>query len=172
LKRFLTLILVLTVSLLSGCGSKENENNAETSQVKEEQKSEETASTADAVEPNQAHKEIEFKSINWIMGAPDPEPTAGIWVYNKDKHPSSLDNQDWDHEDMLYVQASKKYKHQQITIKKLQVIENDVIKIIVSWEKDIGRELPPRDYVTVETGALDGKKFIVEDMDGQKVDIK
>ncbi|WP_139179518.1 hypothetical protein [Lihuaxuella thermophila] len=166
MKRFLILFVVLIAALLgAGCGS--DEKNADTGKKPEEKKSE---AAAEAVAPNQTFKEIEFTNINWIMGAPDPEPTGGIWLWNKDRHPAGLDDQDWDHEDMLYVQASKKYQHQNINIEKLQVIDQDVVKIVVSWEKDIGREAPARDWVSVETGALDGKKFIVEDMEGKKVE--
>ncbi len=168
MKRFLILLFAFSFVLLSvGCG---NEKNADTEKEKEEKAAEETAG---AVEPDQSYQEIEFERINWILGAPGTESTGGIWLYTKEKHPADLDDQDWDHKDMLYIQASRNdYEHKDFFIKKIQVISDDVIKIIVGWEKDIGREAPPRDWAQVETGLLQGKKFIVEDSAGEKVKLK
>ena len=78
MKRF-ALLLTLSVLLVfsSGCGllvaDKEGEKEKKT---KEEE--------IDAVEPSETFKEVEFKHINWFMGAPDPEEHGGIWLYNKE----------------------------------------------------------------------------------------
>jgi hypothetical protein len=168
LKRFLTLFLILAVMLVSaGCGVLADKMSGnEEKQQNKEKKSEDV----EAVSPNKTYKEISFQRINWIMGAPDPESSGGIWVYNKDKHPAGLDDQDWDHEDMLYVQASSPtYDDKDITIEKLQVIQDDIVKIVVSMEDSTDTETPARDWASVETGELDGKKFIVETTDGKRV---
>jgi len=172
LKRVLLLLLAFSFALMSvGCGMLEK--MADAGKGKGDQASEESSEeAAEAIEPNKSYKELEFERINWIGGAPPVEQEGGIWVYTKDKHPAGFGNQDWDHEDVLYIQASREYEHQDIVIRKLQVISDDVVKIVVDWEKDIGREAPPRDWATVETGALDGKKFVVEDTSGEKVKLK
>lgn len=152
-----------------GCGMIEKIVDAE--KGKGEKASEESSEeAAEAIAPNESFKEIEFQRINWIGGAPPVEQQSGIWVYTKEKHPAGLSDQDWDHEDILYIQASSsEYEHWDFSITKLQVISDDVVKIVVAWEKDIGRDAPPRDWAKVETGVLDGKKFIVEDTKGKKV---
>jgi hypothetical protein len=172
LKRFLLLLLVFSFAFMStGCGMIEKVVDA--GKEKGEKAAEESGEdTAEAIEPNESYKELEFNRINWIGGAPSVEQEGGIWVYTKDKHPAGLGNQDWDHEDILYIQASSDYEHQDIVIRKLQVISDDVVKIVVDWEKDIGRDAPPRDWAKVETGLLQGKKFIVEDTSGEKVKFK
>lgn len=172
MKRFLILLFALSFVLMStGCGMIEKVVLGK--QQGEEKASEESSEeAAEAIEPNESFKEIEFQRINWIGGAPAVEQTGGIWVYTKDKHPAGFGNQDWDHEDVLYIQASSDYEHQDIVIRKMQVISDYVVKIIVAWEKDIGRDAPPRDWAKVEKGELDGKKFIVEDTSGEKVKLK
>ena len=170
MKRVLLLLLVFSFALMSaGCGMLEKMVDA--GKGKGDKASEESSeAAAEAIEPNEAFKEIEFQRINWIGGAPAVEQQSGIWVYTKDKHPADLGDQDWDHEDILYVQASgSEYEHWDFNITKLQVISDDVVKIVVAWEKDIGRDEPPRDWAKVEKGVLDGKKFIVEDTRGKKV---
>ncbi len=169
MKRFLLLLLVFSFAFMSaGCGMIEKVVDA--GKEKGDKAAEESGEdAAEAIEPNESFKEIEFQRINWIGGAPAVEQKSGIWVYTKDKHPADLGDQDWDHEDILYIQASSDYEHQDIIIRKLQVISDDVVKIVVDWEKDIGRDAPPRDWAKVETGVLDGKKFIVEDTEGKKV---
>lgn len=172
MKRLSLWILLFSVMVLgTGCSLIASFADEEAKETKKEEKQQENKEE-EAVAPNQTFKEIPFQRINWIMGTPDVEPQAGIWVYTRDKHPADLDDQDWDHEDMLYVQASSKYKDQDIEIRKLQVISKDVVKVVVALTKDIGRDAPPRDWATVEVGALDGKKFIVETLDGKKVDIQ
>ena len=139
----------------------------------EEKASEESSEeAAEAIEPNESFKELSSNASIGLAEHPPSNRKGGIWVYTKDKHPAGFGNQDWDHEDVLYIQASSDYEHQDIVIRKMQVISDDVVKIVVDWEKDIGRDAPPRDWAKVEKGELDGKKFIVEDTSGEKVKLK
>jgi len=167
LKSFRILLTILAFTLiLTGCGDASGDEK--------EKEKEEKKEDLGAVEPSKTYKEIEFTDINWIMGEPASESEPGVYIYNKEKHPSSLSDQDWDHSDMLYVQANPdKYKGKSLSISKLQVIQKDVVKIVVSLnQKSNSDGDPPETWVEIEAGALDGKKFIVETKDGERVKLK
>ncbi|EGK11020.1 hypothetical protein ACFQ49_06480 [Kroppenstedtia eburnea] len=165
MKRF-ALLLTLSVLLVfsSGCGLLVADKGEKEKKTKEEE--------IDAVEPSETFEEVEFKHINWFMGAPDPEEHGGIWLYNKEKHPGELDNNSWESNDMLLVQASSpKYDKYSLKVKKLQVIKSDVVKIVVKLEED-NNDKPAHEYISLKRGDLDGKKFVVETTDGKPVETK
>lgn len=175
MKRFaLLLILSLLLVFSSGCGMLVADKGKDGSEkAEEEEKEKKKEEESDAVEAGETFEEISFQPINWIGSDPDPESHGGIWVYNKEKHPGSMDNNDWwDTEDMLLVQASSpEYDKYSLEVKKLQLMDSGVVKIVVELEDDYNDE-PAHEYVSVRRGELDGKKFIVETTDGKRVETK
>ncbi|SDX03631.1 hypothetical protein SAMN05444487_10949 [Marininema mesophilum] len=173
MKRLSVLVLIFTLCLIgTGCAELEKDLNKELdAKSKKDKQDKKKESDSEAVAPNETFKEVSFQRINWISNAPNPEPNPGIWLYNSDKHPAGLDDQDWVNNDLLYVQVrdTPDYEDKNIIIEKLQVTGDDIVKIIVSWEDDYGRENPPREWATVDTGSLDGKKFVVQDTNGSKL---
>ncbi|RKJ48560.1 hypothetical protein D7X33_33400, partial [Butyricicoccus sp. 1XD8-22] len=103
------------------------------------------------------------------------QPNGGIWVYTAETIPSGFDDTvDWETKDLLLVQVNDpKYVDHEMEFKALQILEDDVVKIIVSLEPDeysSNKEVARR-YASVEKGQLEGKKFIVETVEGDKVDV-
>lgn len=172
MKRFaLLLILSLLLAFSTGCGILVADKEKDGKEKEEKEQKEEEKS--DAVEPGETFEEVSFRHINWMIGgAPDPEGHGGIWLYNKEKHPGSLENNSWETKDMLLVQASSpEYDKYSLEVKKLQLIESDVVKIVVKLEEDSDDE-PAHEYISLNRGDLDGKKFIVESTDGKRVETK
>ncbi|MGF7087627.1 hypothetical protein JOD24_001463 [Kroppenstedtia sanguinis] len=165
MKRF-AILLVFSVLWVfsSGCGLLVDDKEEKEKKPKEEK--------VDAVEPSETFEEVEFQHINWFMGAPDPEEHGGIWLYNEEKHPGELDNNSWESNDMLLVQASSpKYDKYSLKVKKLQVVKPDVVKIVVKLEEE-DDDKPAHEYISLKKGDLDDKKFVVETTDGKPVETK
>jgi hypothetical protein len=186
LKKLIILVsFALMSSLLSGCGqllsavsnppkdSKASENTSDTKGQDGQNQEDVEGATA----PQETYQEIKFQPINWINGAPDPQPTPGVWVYTKEKHPGNLeDSFTWDEEDVLLVQiGNPEYEGYEMTPTNLQIIKPDVVRVVVKLEKDefqTEEKEPARVYMTVKRGSLDGKKFIVVDQNGKKLQTK
>ncbi|OYD07494.1 hypothetical protein [Paludifilum halophilum] len=166
------------IFLLTGCAAlmsdegKDEEKKGE--EAKAEEKKEENEEIEGAQAANETFEEIEFQPINWIMGAPDRQPKGGFWVYTKEKHPGNIsDSFDWDQNDVLLVQISdKKHYGKKLVPKALQVLDDDVVKVVVKLDEDGSEGKAPRRYIKVDKGALDGKKFIVETQDGERLTAK
>lgn len=156
--------------------TKENETEENSDNNNEE--SEESYNEADlieAVETGPVYPEVDFQNINWFFGSPDRQPNGGIWVYTAETIPSGFDDTvDWETKDLLLVQVNDpKYVDHEMEFKALQILEDDVVKIVVSLEPDefsSNKEVARR-YASVEKGQLEGKKFIVETVESDKVDV-
>lgn len=154
------------------------ENNTEESSDKNNKESEESYNESDlieAVETGPVYPEVDFQNINWFFGSPSRQPNGGIWVYTAETIPSGFDDTvDWETKDLLLVQVNDpKYVDHEMEFKALQILEDDVVKIVVNLEPDeysSNKEVARR-YASVEKGQLEGKKFIVETVEGDKVDV-
>lgn len=190
--KYLLSILSLTLLVLSGCSSDESEVQSEevdqtdvetNEQEKETNKSSEKDEEAsydeneliEAVETEQVYPEVSFQNINWFFGSPDRQPNGGIWVYTSETIPSGYeDTIDWESNDMLLVQVNDaQYIDHEMEIKALQILDDNVVKIVVTIEPDeySSNKEPTRRYASVEKGQLEGKKFLVETVEGDKVDV-
>lgn len=190
--KYLLSILSLTLLVLSGCSSDEpevqseevdqtdvetNEQEKETnkSSEKDEEASYDENELIEAVETEQVYPEVSFQNINWFFGSPDRQPNGGIWVYTSETIPSGYeDTIDWESNDMLLVQVNDaQYIDHEMEIKALQILDDNVVKIVVTIEPDeySSNKEPTRRYASVEKGQLEGKKFLVETVEGDKVDV-
>nr|WP_106781049.1 hypothetical protein [Lysinibacillus timonensis] len=160
-----------TVEAENNKDNKENDENTET----EDEQSIDDSDLIEAVETAPVYPEVSFQNINWFFGSPDRQPTGGIWVYTSETIPSGFDNTvDWETEDLLLVQINDpKYVDHDMEYKALQVIDDNVVKIVVSLEADESStdKEPARRYASVEKGELVGKKFLVETVEGDKIDV-
>ncbi len=153
--------------------SKEKDNESASSE--NEKESYDESDLVEAVETAPVYPEISLQNINWFYGSPDRQPNGGIWVYTSETIPSGYENTvDWESKDLLLVQVNDpQYIDHEMKIKALQVIEDDVVKIVVSIEPDkysTDKEVARR-YASVDKGQLEGKKFLVETVEGEKVDV-
>ncbi len=190
--KYLLSIFSLTLLVLSGCSSDEpevqseevdqtdvetNEQEKETnkSSEKDEEASYDENELIEAVETEQVYPEVSFQNINWFFGSPDRQPNGGIWVYTSETIPSGYeDTIDWESNDMLLVQVNDaQYIDHEMEIKALQILDDNVVKIVVTIEPDeySSNKEPTRRYASVEKGQLEGKKFLVETVEGDKVDV-
>lgn len=150
------------------------ENNPEGSSEKEEEEYDE-ADLVEAVETSPVYPEVTFQNINWFWGSPDRQPTGGIWVYTSETIPSGYETTvDWETKDLLLVQINDpKYIGHSMEFKALQKVDDDVVKIVVGLKPDdtkTDKEVARR-YASVDKGELEGKKFLVETVEGDKVNV-
>lgn len=144
------------------------ENESEKEQKKEEQKeAEETEANEGSgiYAAEETFEEIAFQNVNWFYGSPERQPKGGIWLFNAEKHAGELaETFEWEKEDVLLVQVNDPaYINHEMTIKRLQLIDDKTIKIVVSLvEEETEGDKVPRRYVTVEKDALTGKNFLLE----------
>lgn len=144
------------------------ENKSEKEQKIEEQKeAEETEAKEESgvYAAEETFEEIAFQNVNWFFGSPERQPKGGIWVFNAEKHAGELaETFEWEKEDVLLVQVNDPaYINHEMTIKRLQLIDDKTIKIVVSLvEEETEGDKVPRRYVTVEKDALTGKNFLLE----------
>ncbi|MBS4189624.1 hypothetical protein KHA94_05285 [Bacillus sp. FJAT-49705] len=146
-------------------GEKDQEDTNKNKENESENKKQEEEKT-EAYEPEETFEEIAFQNVDWFFGSPKLQPKGGIWVYNAEKHPGEIEETfEWETEDVLLVQINDpNYKNHKLTIKGLQNVDNETVKIVASFkalENDEGKT--PRRYITIEKSSLDGKKFVIED---------
>ncbi len=151
-----------------------NKENKESSKENDEE-SYDDSDLIEAVETSPVYPEITFQNINWFWGSPDRQPTGGIWVYTSETIPSGYESTvDWETKDLLLVQVNDpKYIDHSMDFKALQKIDDDIVKIVVSLKQDdtkTDKEVARR-YASVDKGELEGKKFLVETVEGDKVDV-
>ncbi|MFC4076378.1 hypothetical protein [Salinithrix halophila] len=179
-KWFLFVFIALMMMILAGCSlllsqadKKSGNQEVQSEEKKDTGKSKEDDGVEGAQSVNESYEEIPFQAVNWIGGSPDRQARGGIWVYTKEKHPGNIDDSfDWDNEDVLLVQVSdKEYEGYEMNPKGLQFLDNDVIRVVVQLKKDdlSSKDEAPRRYIKVEKGSLDGKKFIVETEEGDRL---
>ncbi|MGP4108987.1 hypothetical protein [Virgibacillus sp. L01] len=195
-RKLVTLLMMsmLLILLLAACGSdeeasgsndKDKDNSTEQEAEKdnsdkekddkaEEEKADEE--TEGAVAPQSSSEEISFRQVSWMMGSPDRRPNAGVWYYTANDHPSKYDDTfKWEKEDILLWQISnKEYQGYDADTELLVKMDNDVIKIVVGLEKDDdpSDKKMPRNFLKVDKGALEGKSFIIETVDGEELSLK
>lgn len=154
---------------------KETDISSEKNQEESKDESYDESELIEAVETEQVYPEIPFQNINWFFGSPDRQPNGGIWVYTSETIPSGYeDTIDWELNDLLLVQVNDpKYIDHELEIKALQILDDNVVKIVVSIEPDeySTDKKAARRYASVEKGQLQGKKFLVETVEGEKVDV-
>ncbi|SFS64759.1 hypothetical protein [Marininema halotolerans] len=155
----------------SGTNSESNANNQGASADKSD----------DATAPNGAQsakssgEQIWFDKDQPLSSVPRMS-TGGIWYYTQDQHPGNIDDEyEWDEVDVLHIQISDKeylgYKMEPIGI---EMIGGNTAKVIIKLEEDksdyeTDEEEAPRLYVKVKQGALEGKQFIIQTEDGEKL---
>ncbi|SOC43114.1 hypothetical protein [Ureibacillus acetophenoni] len=145
------------------------------SEEKEEEEAYDDSDLVEAVETSPVYPEVNFQNINWFWGSPDRQSTGGIWVYTSETIPSGYESTvDWETKDLLLVQINDpKYIDHSMEFKALQKIDDDVVKIVVSLKPDdtkTDKEVARR-YASVDKDELVGKKFLVETVEGDKVDV-
>ncbi|ALX49664.1 hypothetical protein [Lentibacillus amyloliquefaciens] len=151
----------------------DKEDGSEEAQSSESGSSDED--TSGAVKPQSASESISFEQVSWLGGVPDRQPEAGVWYYNQNDHPEKYaDTFNWEEEDILLWQiGDEKYKGYDADTGKLEIMDDDVIKIVVELEADeTDDERAPRNYLKVPKGELEGKSFIVETVDGEQLSIQ
>lgn len=95
-----------------------------------------------------------------------------IWIYTKENHPKKFDSTfTWGKNDVLLVQINdSKYKGYSLIPKKLQVVNEGTVQIVVALEKEAGNEQQfPRRFMEVEKNVLANKKFVVVTENGENV---
>ncbi|HLR61903.1 MAG TPA: hypothetical protein VK097_05610 [Lentibacillus sp.] len=150
-----------------------DEDSSEGSQSSDGSSSEED--TSGAVKPESASETISFDQVSWVGGVPDRQPEPGVWYYTQNDHPEKYaDTFDWGKEDVLLWQiGDEKYKGYDADTGKLEIMDDDVIKIVVELEEDDSDdERAPRNYLKVPKGELEGKSFIVETVDGEQLSVE
>lgn len=194
----LLIVSVLSILLLAACGSEEEasgdsdkEKNTSSGEKTEQDSKKDTSDnekaesteeekadeeTEGAVAPQASSEEISFRQVSWMMGSPDRRPNAGVWYYTANDHPSKYDDTfEWEKEDILLWQISdEKYQGYDPDTELLVKMDNDVIKIVVGLEEDDdpSDEEMPRNFLKVDKGALEGKSFIIETVDGEELSLK
>ncbi|SOC13350.1 hypothetical protein SAMN05880501_107163 [Ureibacillus xyleni] len=188
--KYVFLYLCLTLLLLVGCSSNEKEKQEEkieqtTTETKKEEAQDGSKNKEDisydetklveAVDTAKVYPEITFQNINWFFGSPDRQPYGGIWVYTSETIPSGYDDTiDWEQNDLLLLQVNDaQYVDHELEIKALQILDDNVVKIVVSIEPDeySTDKKAARRYASVEKGQLGGKKFLVETVEGDQIDV-
>lgn len=188
MKKYAMLIAVLFACsfVFAACGNKDEkasddqdgeekteEANAE-EDGNEDEDDQNNEDTSGAVEPKSSSETISFEQTNWIGGSPDREADPGVWYYTEDDHPEKYDDTfDWDEEDVLLWQIDdKKYEGASADTQKLEVMDNDVIKVVVELEEgDSDDDRAPRNFLKVPKDKLDGKSYIVETEDGEELTV-
>lgn len=107
---------------------------------------EDAEDTSGAVKPQSAAKTVSFTQVTWFYGSPKRELNPGVWYYTASDHPEKFATTfDWEEEDVLLWQiGDEKYKGYGAETEQLQVLDNDVIKIIVKLEDESWEEMPRR----------------------------
>ncbi|WP_217587681.1 hypothetical protein [Lentibacillus saliphilus] len=163
----------------------ENESdtdNTETTDENDEAEKEEDDASGDenskGVAPKSASEQVSFTQVTWFFGSPKRQTEPGVWYYTAEDHPANLeDTFDWEEEDVLLWQiGDEKYGGYSADTEKLEIVDENLIKIVVSFDEDgpdeSNPDRMPRNYISVEKGALDGKSFYVETVDGEELSLE
>lgn len=189
-------VAVLGLLLLASCGSKDAskeettepaapveeaadsemaETEEETPEAEEEpvNSEQENEETTGAVMPKSASETISFNQVTWFGGAPKRELNGGVWYYTASDHPEKYDDTfEWEDEDVLLWQISdEEYRGYNSNTEQLKVMDNDVVKIIVKLDEGSSDNMP-RNFLTVGKGSLEGKGFIIETVDGERLSLE
>ncbi|SFA95781.1 hypothetical protein SAMN04488072_104145 [Lentibacillus halodurans] len=187
-------VSMFVVFLLAACGgndeaegntddraeSENDDSSQEDGSSTDEQEDESSESdsseedTSGAVSPQSASETVSFEQVTWIGGVPDRRPDPGIWYYTEDDHPEKYASTfDWEKEDVLLWQiGDEKYQGYDPDTRELEIMDDDVIKIVVELEEDDTDDRAPRNYLKVPKDKLEGKSFIIETVDGEQLSVE
>lgn len=177
--RLFTAIFTI-IFLISGCGliasNSSNQNNSE--QKSQDQEPTNTQNQIQPIKPDQVYPEIPFDPVTWTPSDFQPRSTGGIFVYTKEKHAGSIDDDfrtDWDEKDILYIQLHNQYREFKIEPlaiqKKGEKLARVVLKLTTKNSFD-STDKPAFTFIKVPRGSLNGYSFEVVDESENPLKVK
>lgn len=184
-KQSISFTAILTIIfLLSGCGliapnssSNHNDNNNNPEQVSNEQQNN-SQNQVQPIQPDQVYPEIPFDAVSWTPSDFKPRSTGGIFLYTKEKHAGSIDDDfssDWDEKDILYIQLSTQYQGYKLEPLAIQKRGDKLARIVLKLTaRDTfgSTDKPAFTFIKVPRGALAGYSFEVVDESENPLKVK